>query len=320
MNTIVNNKRRKLSTGLVLLDVEKAFDTVWHNGLIYKMLESNIPKYLCKIVHEFVSDRKYIVSVNESHSSPKSTSAGLPQGSVLSPLLYSLYTSDFSPPPYVGTAYYADDTALITSSKLTSALLKKMEMGLARCEKYFKKWKIKINPTKTQAIIFPFNKSPKRNPNRNIILGNNQIPILNHVKYLGVILDKKLNFGKHIEETTKKCSNVVKSLWPLINYRSRLNLKNKNLIFKSVIRPALTFACPLWYKAAKTHIQKLQIIQNKCLKIIYNLRWRYPTQLLHSRTGYEKILEFMIKLSEKFYNSNTQSIYPLIRSCSEVLL
>lgn len=317
-NIVLLNKRKKLSTGLILLDVEKAFDTVWHNGLIYKMLQSNIPKYLCKIILEFLEERKYLVCVNGTHSSPKTTTAGLPQGSVLSPLLYSFYTSDFSPPPNVSTAYYADDTALITSSKLTSALLKKMENGLASCNKYLRKWKIKINPAKTQAIIFPFNKSPKRIPNRNLKFGDEEIPILNDVKYLGVVLDKKLNFSKHIDETSKKCSKVLKALWPLISYRSSLNAKNKNLIFKAVIRPSLTFACPLWYKAAKTHIKKLQIIQNKCLKIINNLRWRYPTDLLHSRSGYEKIHDFMYRLSQNYYNANAQSTYPLIRACREI--
>lgn len=297
--------------------MEKAFDTIWHKGLIYKMLQANIPKYLCKIISDFLAERQFIVSVNGTLSSPRTTMAGLPQGSILSPLLYSFYVSDFSAPKYVKTAYYADDTALITSGKLTSALLKRMENGLARCNKYFQKWKIKINTAKTQAIIFPYNKSPKRIPHRNIHYNNEEIPILNDVKYLGVIFDKKLNFSKHINETAAKSSRVLKSLWPLISYRSTLNLKNKNLIFKSVIRPTLTFACPIWYKAAKTHIKKLQIIQNKCLKIIYKKRWRYPTHLLHSRSGYEKIQEFMYRLSQNYYNNNRHSTYRLIRECRE---
>lgn len=299
------------------MDVEKAFDTIWHKGLIYKMIQSNIPKYLCRIISDFLEERQFIVSVNGTFSSPRTITSGLPQGSILSPLLYSFYVSDFTSLQYVKTAYYADDTALITSGKLTSALLKRMENGLARSGKYFKKWKIKINPAKTKAIVFPYNKSPKRIPHRNIQYDNEEIPILNNVKYLGVILDKKLNFSKHIDETAKKCSKVLKSLWPLISHRSTLNLKNKNLIFKSVIRPILTFACPIWYKAAKTHIKKLQIIQNKCLKIIYKKRWRYPTLLLHSRSGYEKIQEFMYRLSQNYYNNNRHSTYPLIRECKE---
>lgn len=316
-NVITANKQRRYSTGLIILDIEKAFDSIWHNGLIYKLLHANVPKYLCKLIAEFLSNRTFVVSVNDILSSPKTITAGLPQGSILSPLLYSIYTSDFSPPSYLKTAYYADDTALITSSKLTKALLKKMEKGFSACNKYLYKWKIKINPNKTQAIIFPFNNSPKRTPNRQLRFGNESIPIQKYIKYLGVVLDSKLNYGRHIEETCKKSLRTIKALWPIINKRSSLNYKNKNLIFKNVIRPTITYACPIWYKAAKTHLKKLQILQNKCLKIINNKHWRYSTQLLHSDTGYEKIYDFIERLNNKYFENIENSTYPMIRECRE---
>lgn len=244
--------------------------------------------------------------------------AGLPQGSILSPLLYSIYISDFSPPSYMCTAYYADDTALISSSKLTKALLTKMEKGFTACNKYFRKWKIKINANKTQAIIFPFNKSPKRIPNRQLCLGNQRIEIQSDIKYLGVVLDKKLNFGRHIDETCKKGLRIIKALWPIIGKRSTLNLANKNLIYKNVVRPSLTYACPIWFKAAKSHIKKLQILQNKCLKIIHRKHWRFPTQLLHDETGYEKLYDFINRLKTKYFENNENSTYRLIRECNEL--
>ena len=212
-NIIINNKHKRHSTGLILLDIEKAFDTIWHNGLIFKLIQGNVPKYLCKIISEFLDQRSFIVSVNNSFSVAKTLNTGLPQGSVLSPMLYSIYTSDFTPPSYMKTAYYADDTALITSSKLTKTLLKKMENGLQTCNKYFFKWKIKINPSKTQAIIFPFNRSPKRIPNRQLNFQNDHVDIQKNVKYLGVVLDNKLNFGKHIDEVCNKAAKTIRALW-----------------------------------------------------------------------------------------------------------
>ena len=86
------NKCNKQSIGLVLLDVEKAFDTVWHNGLIYKLMISNMPTYLCKIIANFINDRIFVVEVNNKLSSPKHITTGLPQGSVL-PLLIHLNIS-----------------------------------------------------------------------------------------------------------------------------------------------------------------------------------------------------------------------------------
>lgn len=316
-NIVKGNKVRKLSTGMIVLDIEKAFDTVWHNGLIYKLLKANIPKYLCKLIANFLADRTFVVAVNDTISSPKPVLTGLPQGSILSPILYSIYTSDFSPPSYVKTAYYADDTAIITSSKLTKALLKKMERSFAACRKYFYKWKIKINPNKTQTIIFPYNNSPKRLPNRALNFENESLSIQNDVKYLGVCLDKKLNFAKHIEETCKKSLRTIRALWPILSKRSTLNIHNKNLIYKCVIRPTLTYGSPIWYKAAKTHRKKLQIIQNKCLKIINKKHWRYSTQLLHSETGYERIDDFVKKLNNKYYENIENSSYQMIKECRE---
>lgn len=317
-NNITINKNCKKSTGLILLDIEKAFDTVWHHGLIYKLLMGNLPKYLIRLIMDFIENRTFMVSVNNELSSPKTITTGLPQGSVLSPLLYSIYTSDFKAPSYMKTAYYADDTALITSSKLTSALLLKMEKGLLACNKYFHKWKIKINPIKTQAIIFPYNKSPKRIPRRELVFGNDRITVSNNVKYLGVVLDKKLIFKTHINEMCTKTIKCFKALWPLLNKRSLLNFKNKNLLYKSVIRPILTYACPIWYTAANSHLKKLQIIQNKCLKMINNKHWRYPTHRLHLETNYEKIIEFIARLNTNYFNKIESSTYPLIRECRQL--
>lgn len=314
-NKILTNKRLRKSTGLILLDVEKAFDTVWHHGLLYKLVTANIPKYLCKIIADFLVNRKFAVSLNNGISSYKNISAGLPQGSILSPILFSIFTSDFKPNKEADVAYYADDTALISASKLTSALMKKMEQSIKVCSRYFKKWKIKINHLKTQCIIFPFNKSPKRTPSRQLRFEGNDIDIQNEVKYLGVILDKKLLFHKHIHSSCDKALKSFRALWPFLNRRSFLSQKNKNLIFKCVIRPCLSYASPIWYKSAKCHLKRMQIIQNKCLKIIYRKPWRYPTSSLHEETGYELFADFIKRLNEHYFLKVQHSPYSIIREC-----
>lgn len=316
-NKIVGNKILKKSTGMILLDIEKAFDSVWHNGLLYKLVSVNMPMYLCKIIANFLEHRQFAVSVNNSISSFKNMPSGLPQGSILSPILYSIFTSDFKPNKGTDVAYYADDTALLSSSKLTGALLKKMEYSLSVCSKYFKKWKIKINHLKTQCIIFPFNKSPKRTPTRQLIFEGNEISIQNEVKYLGVILDKKLLFHKHIQSSCEKAMKSFRALWPILNRRSPLNLKNKNLIFKCVLRPILAFASPIWHRAAKSHLKRLQTMQNKSLKMIFNKPWRYPTSILHDETGYELFSDFIKRLNENYFLRIQNSHYSIIRECKD---
>ena len=103
---------------MILLDIEKAFDSVWHKGIIYKMIKFKVPLYLCKIVQSFLSDRCFSVHVNSGISSLFTFNVGVPQGSVLGPLLYNLYTSDIPTIPLCEFAIFADDTAIYSSDEL----------------------------------------------------------------------------------------------------------------------------------------------------------------------------------------------------------
>lgn len=111
---ISHNMVNRKSTGVVLLDVEKAFDSVWHNGLLYKLHKFNLPIYLEKIIKSFLTDRVFSVCVDKKNSTLRDIPAGVPQGSILSPTLYSLFTSDFKSLKNQSVAFYADDSAMIT--------------------------------------------------------------------------------------------------------------------------------------------------------------------------------------------------------------
>ena len=138
---------------MVLFDIEKAFDRVWHAGLIYKLYKLEFPFYLIKIINSFLKDRKFVVRVGTSISEEKSIPFGLPQGSSLSPSLYNLFIHDI---PEGGTemALYADDTAIFTSSRFSKTIEKRLKNKSKQLLNYFTKWKITINKNKTQAIFF----------------------------------------------------------------------------------------------------------------------------------------------------------------------
>lgn len=175
-----------------------------------------------------------------------------------------------------------------------------------------------MNYEKTQAIIFPYNKSYKRNPSRQLKFQNNTIGVKDEVNYLGVILDKKLIFRKHIESACNKATNSLRALRALLHRRSFLSHQNKNLLFKCVLRPILSYASPIWYKAAKCHLKKLQIIQNKCLKIINNKYWRYSTRRLHNETGYEMFTDFIARQNLNYFSRTSNSSYAIIRECRDL--
>lgn len=310
---IKQQKHCRRSTGIVLLDIEKAFDTVWHNGLVHKMMLFNFPIYITKLIKSFLTNRTFQVKLKNEESTERMIPAGVPQGSVLSPTLYSIYLSDFKKSTNTEIAFYADDTALITNGKSTNTILKKLSKGLQDINRYYFKWKIKLNPTKTQIIVFPFNLSPKRKATIDFIFDGENIPISNCIKYLGAHLDKKLLFRKHIDEACIKSLNRMRMVYPLINKKSSLNVKNKMMIYNMCIKPVLTYAAPVWRNVAKTHIKKLQTIQNKVLKIIKGYSRRYSTIRLHQETKQKLLKEVIEIMSQAFDNRCINSNYPLIR-------
>lgn len=318
-NHIRENKLNRRSTGLVLLDVEKAFDSVWHSALIYKLANMNFPVYICKIIQSFCSNRSFRVHVGESCSNKMLLTAGLPQGSVLSPTLFSLFISDLRIAKSINTAFYADDTALYFSANRTKTIINHLQNALDEINEYSRKWRIKINAAKTQAIVFPFNQQRKRRPTQLLRLAGTDIHFSSSVKYLGICLDGKLNFAEHVQSTAVKGLNCIRSLYPLLARRSKLSTINKLRIYKAIIRPIITYASPVWLGAASTHIKKLQVLQNKCLKMAFNLHWRHPTAELHEKSDFPLIGAFINEFYNKFIVRCELSDHESIRRIAENL-
>lgn len=311
-NWIHENKAERRSTGMVLFDIEKAFDTVWHDGLIYKLTKFGFPHYICRIINAFCRDRFYNVHVGNAKSRDISIPAGLAQGSALSPLLYCLYVADLRLPRKIQSACYADDTAIFSSANRTKTVCNDLQAALLKVDEYTKRWKIRINAAKSQAIVFPFNRQRKRQPTQGLKLRASDIAFTKEVKYLGITLDQ-FTYAGHIRLTCNKVSKCLGMIYPMIGKRSNLTTKNKMIIFKTIIRPILTYASPVWRGTANCHMKKLQILQNKCLKIIYRLPWRYSTTGLHTLTAVPTIRRFIEDYNAKFADSCSNSESVLIR-------
>lgn len=113
---IAHNLNLNTPTGMFLLDIEKAFDTVWHNGLLHKLIKNNVPLDLVKLVQSYLSNRKFRVHMQNSTSDYYNVPAGVPQGSVLGPILFIVYINDIPKQPHTQLACFADDTASLASS------------------------------------------------------------------------------------------------------------------------------------------------------------------------------------------------------------
>jgi hypothetical protein len=202
---------------------------------------------------------------------------GLAQGGVTSPIFYNIYTSDIPKHPSCQLALFADDTSIYCTSQFLDPIIRELKQYLEILEKYYQRWEIKINTDKTQAIYFTKRRTKELPTDPLHILGK-EIAWSPAVKYLGVILDKKLILNQHINYTIEKVNKVIKILYPMLSRKSRLNTSNKLLLYKQVLRPILSYACPVLANTAKIHLKKLQVTQNKIITLILYLPWRTSTK------------------------------------------
>jgi hypothetical protein len=136
-------------TAAIFLDIQKAFDTTWHPGLLHKISELHISSSLIKLVSSFLSNRKF-----------RAIQAGVLQGSVLSTTLYSLYINDTPQTPGVYLATFADDTCIYTTDRKEGYVLRKLQHGTTSMESRCERWNIKINEDKNQVIYFSHRRRP----------------------------------------------------------------------------------------------------------------------------------------------------------------
>lgn len=113
------------------------------------------------------------------------------------------------------------------------------------------------------------------------------------VKYLGVILDQNLTFTEHVKNIAIKANKILNMLFPVYNRKSKLNYKNKLIIFKSIIRPTLTYACPAWNITSKSNLNTLQVVHNKCLRIVGQYPKYTHITKMHNDINIEKIEKFI---------------------------
>lgn len=253
-----------IPTAAIFLDIEKAFDRVWHLGLVHKLRQAEINGNLIELIADYLDNRTFQVNIEEETSEPKYARAGVPQGSILGPTLFNLYTADMPDLRYSEIAQYADDTVIYYSNRNLTSCNKRLQEDLDTLDSWYSKWRIKINPTKTTGVFFKHRNRPKK-PDE-LQLDGQRIPWTNNAKYLGVQLDDRLKYDHHVKHVKKKIHALRNQLYPLINYKSKLSIRNKLKIIKMVIIPAATYAGEAWHQTDKTRKKQIQGIINKIIR------------------------------------------------------
>lgn len=253
----------KTPVAAILLDIAKAFDKIWHEALIYKLIQCKFPARLIHLIHSYLCNRQLRVRLNNALSDLYNILSGVLQGSALGPTLFNIFFNDIPRTIYTYLALYADDTAIYASAHHIHTLYRILQNHIDSFTDWCSRWRVKINESKTAAIYFS---KTYQTPQR-IIVNTTTIPWSDHANYLGITLDKRLTWQKHIQNIRIKVAIAAGSLKPLMAGRT-LSIHNKLILYNTCILPIMTYGCPIWGFVCDTSMNNLCRLHNKNLRIV----------------------------------------------------
>ena len=269
LDHIRDNNAKGLFTGMVMLDLQKAFDTVDHSILCQKLEVLGVSSL--NWFKSYLSDRKQYVCVSGATSSPGFVSCGVPQGSILGPLLFLIYVNDMSLSidHDCKLILYADDSAILFSHTCVDFISKKLGKVLESCSDWLVDNKLSLHLGKTECMLF----GPKRKLGKvehfSIVCKEHVIKASQQVKYLGLYIDAKLCGESIVSSIVQKVNSRLKFLYRQARF---LDQKSKFSLCSALILCHLDYSSSSWYSGlSKTLKRKLQICQNKVLRFILDL-------------------------------------------------
>ena len=259
IDELAKNMQMGKQTDLILLDFSKAFDKVAHEKLLLKLHHYGIRGDTQKWIKDFLDKRKQAVVINGINSEKIPVSSGVPQGSVLGPILFLAYINDLPEQVKSRVRLFADDTALYLAISSTTES-EVLQTDLASLEQWEKMWDMQFNPSKCQVLQITKKAKPL---NTKYILHNVELESVPAAKYLGVTIADDLSWSKHIDITTKKANQTLGFL------KRNIRVHNKDLksvAYKTLVRPQLEYASTVWYPHTTTDINKVEAVQRRAAR------------------------------------------------------
>ena len=324
INTITSNicwqLNKKNCVGVCLLDLTTAFDKLWTKGLIYKMEQFEFPMHLIHLIFEMISEKKFIISNGDIQTEQYfSVKNGLQQGTILAPTLFNIFISDLFDEGMIRNCAglsFADDIAIYASDTKVEDIQRSLQNQLIKTQQYLSKWKLLLNEQKCETILFRrelelCNSEVKKNWRTMQISTENgtAIPHKRMVRYLGIQLNDRLNYSKHINNQIIKAKQAF-IISKGIFYNQNINKKVKLAAYKTLIRPILTYGSQIWYNISPSIMENMRKVERRFLRACtskymdarFNYKRKLSNKYIYTEANIERIDNFIIKLVRSHFN------------------
>ena len=254
-------KKSKLKAALINLDLQKAFDSVWHNGLLFKLWIAGIRGPLFKILQTFLKNRLVRTRLEGRLRVQVQPKQSVPQGSVLSQLLFIFYIAEMLTNTTGIKFKYADDSQILVSAPVESALHRILQRNLSIVEKWCSTWRIQINGSKTEILHI----NSDGLATSVFTLGNETCKIKNKTKTFGLIVDNACSFKDHTELVVARCKNKWRELRIHCTNRWGLSRNTLTTLYKTLILPTLLYCAPVWSNQNAAKLQPFNAFVNRSI-------------------------------------------------------
>jgi hypothetical protein len=273
----------------VFIDLSKAFDTINHDILIKKLEFYGVRGVSLDWFRSYLCNRQQCVFLNGALSKFGKVTCGVPQGSVLGPLLFILYINDIVQCSNIlKFILFADDTNLFYKNKDLSQLELVVNIELSKLSEWFRANKLSLNVLKTNFMFFGGKFINKSGNQFKLSLDGNTIERVTVTKFLGVFLDEKLRWTPHIHHVSSKIS---KGLGMMGRVRNIMPNDVLLTLYYSLIYPYLTYCCIIWGAASPTSLHHLSVLQNRALRLITRSPFRAATTPIFQKLKLLKIVD-----------------------------
>ena len=259
-HTITESLGKKETSLLLLIDFSKAFDMVDHELMLQKLYYYGIRGIAHDWFRSYLSHRKQYVKINGSVSSIREIEHGVPQGSILGPLLFILFINDM-PNIFPGAQFilYADDANIIIKGKTIKEIEDKINLLMRKLANWVQLNLLKLNTTKTKYMLI----SNVIKSDFNIFINGNKIERVTHDRFLGVMIDEKLSFAIHRHALAKKIAN---NCGVLFRARHVLNKESLNKLYFSFIQSHMVYCSNVWGLGSKNSLQNIFVSQKRAIR------------------------------------------------------